>query len=44
MWSRKSVGPDDESVIYIMEPAQGLMRCLVEHHILEVLHVVNDSG
>jgi hypothetical protein len=29
--------PDDESIIHIIEPAEGLMSSPVEHHLLKVL-------
>jgi hypothetical protein len=32
------MGPDDESVIHITKPAERLMGCLVERHLLKVLH------
>jgi hypothetical protein len=34
----RSVWPDDKSAMHIMEPAEGLIRTPVEHHILEILH------
>jgi hypothetical protein len=33
-----TMGPDDETVIHIMEPAEGLMGCAAECHFLRVLH------
>jgi hypothetical protein len=32
-----TMGPDDETVIHIMEPAEVLMGCPVECHFLRVL-------
>lgn len=32
----RAMWPDDESVIHVTEPAEGLMSSPVEHHLLEV--------
>jgi hypothetical protein len=32
----RTVGPDDESVVHVAKPAEGLMGSPVERHILEV--------
>jgi hypothetical protein len=33
-----SVWPDDESVVHVMELAEGLMGCPVRRYLLEILH------
>jgi hypothetical protein len=37
-----TVWTDEESVVHVTEPAEGLVSSPVEHHLLEVLHV--ESG
>jgi hypothetical protein len=39
-----TMGPDDESVVHIMEPAEGLMGCPVECHLIRVLHEEADDN